>query len=131
MWSAVYILMGLRYDQALVQRLLQGVRGMKESVTYQAILQEGKAEGLALGEAKGIVMGKAEGKAEEARRLLLLLGRDAFGEPSGAVQAAIRAVTDVQRLEQLAIQVKNAASWDELMGLANHARRSRRRKPPV
>src|SRR5205085_1945749 len=57
LWSATYILMGLRYQESLIQRLLQGVVAMKESVTYQAILEEGKAEG------------KAEGRAEEARRI--------------------------------------------------------------
>ena len=29
LWSAAYILMGLRYEQALIQRLLQGVVTMK------------------------------------------------------------------------------------------------------
>src|SRR5947209_7154398 len=33
LWSATYILMGVRYDQAVIQRLLQGVMSMKESVT--------------------------------------------------------------------------------------------------
>ncbi len=61
--SAMYILMGVRYERALVQRLLQGVQSMKESVTYQAILEEGEAKGIARGKAQG----KAEGKAEEAR----------------------------------------------------------------
>jgi hypothetical protein len=64
--------MGLRYERALIQSLLQGVVTMKESVTYQAILEEGEARG----EAKG----RAEGEAKEARKILLLLGRDQLGE---------------------------------------------------
>jgi predicted transposase YdaD len=41
LWTATCILMGLRYPSELVNRLLQGVQNMKESTTYQAILQEG------------------------------------------------------------------------------------------
>src|SRR5207302_4518799 len=66
LWFAAYILMGLRYESAIVQSLLRGVVNMKESSTYQAILEEGEAIG----------------KAEEARKMLLLQGRDRFGEPS-------------------------------------------------
>lgn len=49
---AAFILMGLRYESAMVQTLLRGVGQMRESTTYQAILEEGKAEGIALGESK-------------------------------------------------------------------------------
>ncbi len=94
---------------------------MKESVTYQAILEEGRAEGEARGEARG--------KAEEARRILLLLGRDQFGAPPANVQAALDALDDVNRLEQLNVRLKHAASWQELLGLAGPRRRSPRRKP--
>ena len=120
LWSATYILMGLRYDQALIQRLLQGVRTMKESVTYQAILAEGKAEGK--------VEGKAEGKAEEARRMLLLIAQDKFGVPPADVRAALDALADVNRLEELAPQVNHVASWHDLLGLPAPRRRSPRRK---
>src|SRR5205085_4729656 len=44
LWFAAYILMGLRYERAMVQTLLRGVLNMKESTTYEAILEEGKAE---------------------------------------------------------------------------------------
>ncbi len=49
LWAATYILMGVRYPEALTQELLRGVLSMKESVTYQAILREGHAEGRAEG----------------------------------------------------------------------------------
>jgi hypothetical protein len=117
LWSAAYILMGLRYERALIQSLLQGVTTMKESVTYQAILEEGMAEG------------EAKGKAKEARKILLLLGRDQFGEPAANVQAALDALADVNRLEELTVRLKHAASWQELLGLAGPRRRSPRRKP--
>jgi hypothetical protein len=112
LWSATYILMGLRYEQALVERLLQGVLAMKESVTYQAIIEEGAAKG----------------KREEARRMLLLFGRDKLGEPSAAAQAALDALADVNRLEELAQHIHRAGSWDELLGLPGPRPRLPRRK---
>jgi len=44
LWTATYVLMGLQYEEAFARQLLQGVRAMKESVTYQAILREGWEE---------------------------------------------------------------------------------------
>ena len=33
LWTATYVLMGLRYPQSLTRQVLQGVRAMRESVT--------------------------------------------------------------------------------------------------
>jgi hypothetical protein len=112
LWSAAYILMGLRYESAMVQSLLRGVVNMKESVTYQAILEEGEAIG----------------KAEEARRVLLLLGREQFGEPSAKIVALLDAVTDLGRLEALAIRLLHVKTWEELLGVNGTARRPRGRR---
>src|SRR5437660_7362453 len=109
LWFAAYILMGLRYESAIVQSLLRGVVNMKESTTYQAILKEGKAEGKAI----GIAEGKAEGKAEEARKMLLLQGRDRFGEPSAKIVAQLDAVTDLARLEALGLRLLHVKTWEE------------------
>jgi hypothetical protein len=108
LWSATYILMGVRYEQAQIQTLLQGVIAMKESVTYQAILREGKAEGRA--------QGLAEGQAKEARRILLLQGRSRFGEPTPEVAAALNALADVNKLEELSVRLLQVSSWQELLG---------------
>jgi predicted transposase YdaD len=59
-WAATRVLMGLRYSYEFVRLLLQRVLGMKESVTYQAIVAEGRVEGRA--------EGRAEGALEGARR---------------------------------------------------------------
>ena len=56
LWTAADVLMGLRYSRQLVAQLLQGVHGMKESVTYQAILEE------------GVVKGEVKGKVEARQR---------------------------------------------------------------
>jgi hypothetical protein len=111
-WTAApttLFLMGLRYYQAIIKTLLQGVVRMKESVTYQAILEKGAAK--------------------EARKILLLLGQDQLGEPSENVRATVEAITDVDRLNDLIVRLKPAASWQELMGLPDSRRRSPRRKP--
>lgn len=120
LWSAAYILMGMRYERSLVQRLLQGVLSMKESVTYQAILEEG--------EAKGKAKGKAEGKAEEARKMIFLLGRTQFGEPPAEVEGALNALSDVRQLEKLGVRLLRVSSWEELLGLNGPSRRGRGRK---
>ncbi len=120
LWSATYILMGLCYERAFVQRLLQGVIAMEESVTYQAILEEGEARG----EAKG----KAAGRAEEARKILLLQGRSRFGAPSADEAGALDAVTDVRKLEELSVRLLQAASWQDLLGPNGTGRRGRGRK---
>ncbi len=84
---------------------------MKESVMYQAILEEGEAIG----------------KAEEARRVLLLLGREQFGEPSANIVALLDAVTDLGRLEALALRLLHVKTWEELLSVNGTTRRPRRR----
>lgn len=112
LWSAAFILMGLRYESALVQSLLRGVVNMKESTTYQAILEEGEAIG----------------KAKEVRKVLLLQGSDRFGEPPAKVVALLDAMTDLSRLEALVIRLLHVKTWEELLGANGATRPPRRRK---
>lgn len=128
LWFATYILLGLRYEKAMVQTLLRGVLNMKESVTYQAILEEGEAIGVAKGEAIGVAKGKAEGKAEEARKMLLLQGREQFGEPSANILPLLDGVTDLHRLEALAIRLLHVKTWEELLDVNGPTRHSRGRR---
>lgn len=60
--TATYIISGLALEKEIIHRLLRR-EIMKESVTYQEILLEGKAEGKAIGVAEGKAEGKAEGEA--------------------------------------------------------------------
>jgi predicted transposase YdaD len=106
-WAATYVLMGLAYPDSIAKAFLEGVRKMKESTTYQAILREGKAEG----KAEGI----AEGRLEEAKRILLRQGRKRFGQPKAAVKSKIDAIADLAQLERLSDRILNANSWDELI----------------
>lgn len=88
---------------------------MKESSTYQAILAEGRTEG-AVGEAK---------------RVLRLLGEDAFGSPDGRTAAAIRRIEDLAQLEEMLRRLRTASSWQELLGPLSPGRRGARRQPPT
>jgi hypothetical protein len=82
---------------------------MEESTTYQAILEEGALR--------------------EARRMLLRQGQKRFQAIPAAVETAIASIMDVEQLEELSLRLWDAASWQELLGLPEVARRSTRRKP--
>jgi predicted transposase YdaD len=126
LWAATYVLMGLRYPEELTQHLLAGVRAMKESVTYQAIIREGKEIGLT----EGVVKGMAQGAVQEARRILLRQGRIRFGTPEPEATAALDAITDVAQLEELSERLLKVSSWAELLGQPSTKRKSngKRRK---
>ncbi len=68
---------------------------MRESVTYQAILEEGHVEGL--------------------HRMILRLGRVRFGEADESVRHQIEAIRDIVVLEDLTERLLIVSSWDELM----------------
>ena len=46
METATFILMGMRYDKAILARLYQGVRDMEESSGYQLIMERGEQKAL-------------------------------------------------------------------------------------
>ena len=108
LWTATYLLMGLLYPTGFVSRLLQGVRNMRESSTYQAILSEGEARGKSIGEIVG--------RVEEARKTILTLGRKRFGELSAHQQAFLDALSDVDALDAIINRLLDVETWDELIG---------------
>jgi predicted transposase YdaD len=99
LWAATYVLMGLAYPDELIERLVEGVQGMKESVTYQKILREGRVEG----------------RVEEARRILRRQGTRRFGTPDAPIDDALDAIADLERLEQLSDRILDVKTWDELL----------------
>jgi predicted transposase YdaD len=118
----VYVLLGLHYAQAVVESLLQGVLGMKESVTYQAIV----AEGLKKGRAEGVKKGRAEG-ARQLRKVLLSLGEESLGAPAPDWAAtALEQIDSLEKLESLAEKLLQVQSWADL--LPQPRRPSRRKK---
>jgi predicted transposase YdaD len=121
-WGAAYILAGLRYTPALAAQLFRGVLAMKESSTYQAILEEGRAEGLS--------KGRAEGALTEAKKMLRLVGDAKFGPPDDRTAAVIERLSDLAQLEELAERLPTAGSWQELLGPLGPGRRGGRRRSP-
>jgi predicted transposase YdaD len=82
---------------------LKLVKAMKESTTYQAILDEGAAKGEAKGELKG------------ERRMLLHLASKKFGPPNKKTAWALESIDSHERLVLLAERVSFVSSWSELM----------------
>ncbi len=99
LWTATSLLMGLRYKTPVINRLLKGVREMKESVVYQAIQKEGKDIG----------------HIEEAVSTLLRLGTRRLGKPSQQVKARITALMSLETLRELTDRVYDVETWDELL----------------
>jgi hypothetical protein len=93
--NTAYILTGLRVPRPILGQLFQGVRAMRESSAYQAILDEGRIESL--------------------QQTLLRLGRRKFGSPTDAITAVIMATSDRERLERMTDQLLIVSNWEELL----------------
>ncbi len=76
------------------------INGLEESVTYQAIFEEGVASG----EAKGF------------RYAILVFGRKRFGEPNTETLATLQSITVPETLERVVMRLLEVESWDELVG---------------
>jgi hypothetical protein len=93
--AATYVLCGLRVSPEVATPLFQGILDMKESSTYQAILNEGAIGSL--------------------QKTLLILGKQRFGQPQQAVEHAIRGLSDRQRLERMVEKLDGCSTWEELL----------------
>jgi predicted transposase YdaD len=99
LFTATFVLSGLRLDRQQARALFQGVRAMRESDTYQAILDEGREEG----------------RVQGLQRALLHLGRKKFGEPDEAARRALLGITDLDRLDRLSERLLDVSTWQELL----------------
>ena len=79
---------------------------MMESVTIRAIFEAGEAK--------------------EARKILLMLGADQWGEPPADVKTTLEALADVDNLNEWILQIKHAAGWQQLLGPAS----PQKKRPP-
>jgi predicted transposase YdaD len=122
-WGAAFILLGLRYSPALAAQLFRGVLSMKESSTYQAILEEGRVEG----RMEGRMEGRTEGAVAEAKKVLRLLGEEAFGPAEGRTITSIEEINDLAQLEELLKRLRSATSWQELFAQRTRGGRGKRR----
>ena len=68
---------------------------MRESSTYQAILDEGRIE--------------------EAQKMILLQGGERFGTPREAINAVLTTITDLERLHRMGVRIFRVSTWDELL----------------
>jgi predicted transposase YdaD len=109
--TATYLLLGLRFDSAAADHLMEGVMELKESKTYQSVLEEGHREGLA----RGLFEGRVEGSCDEARRILLRLGVKRLGEPSSDQQATLQQVLNLDEIEAYIDRVSSTESWADLL----------------
>ncbi|MGP0064811.1 MAG: hypothetical protein ACLQGP_14585 [Isosphaeraceae bacterium] len=102
LWTATLLLMGMRYPDELANQLLERkLKAMRESTTYQAILREGRQEGIIEGE----------------KQALLRLGTKRFGTPEPAIVTAIGAIQDIGRLGALLERTVDLDihGWDDLL----------------
>ena len=105
--AGMYILMGARYDEAMIQSIKQEVSEMEESITYQEILKKGKVEGKA--------EGRAEGRLEEALEFLIRIGSKRFGAPNTAARRKLNAINDLGRIHHLGARIDEVGSWKDLL----------------
>ncbi len=70
------------------------------------------------GEEKGKAEGKAEGKIEEARAIILRLGRKRFGEPDAETLEKLESIQQIERLEEISDRLITATNWIEAIGEA-------------
>jgi predicted transposase YdaD len=103
LWTAAYILMGLRYNEGVIGKVLEEVVGMEESSTYQAIIRKGKQEGL------------LEGERKEAREILLMQGEVRFGTASAEIRTRLQGCGDLDLLHHLSLRLLTASSWEDLL----------------
>jgi len=97
LWAATQVILGLRYDRGTAEQLLRGIRGMRESSTYQAILEEGRIA--------------------QARQYVIDLGTEKFGPPDAATIALLARVENLDTLHQLLRIVLRTSTWQELLAI--------------
>lgn len=80
---------------------------MKESITYQMIIEEGIGQGIE----KGI----EQGRVAEAKAILLKLASRRFGPPPADVAARLEGVSDLRFVENLIYHTDLVSGWMELL----------------
>jgi hypothetical protein len=96
--TAAWLLTGLRVRRDLARDIFRGVRAMRDSDIFMAIIDEGREQ--------------------EAKRIILRLGQKRFGPPDEAIKTRLQAITDIDLLERLSDELLDASSWSDLLGRA-------------
>jgi hypothetical protein len=93
--TAAYLLTGLRLRREQARQIFRGVRAMRDSDTYLAILDEGRED--------------------EAKNCIMRQGTIRFGAPDETITTKLNAITDLERLHRLEDRMVAAANWQELL----------------
>lgn len=94
--TSAYVLSGARWNREISDMVFRGALNlMKESTTYQKIVDEGRAV--------------------EARRVLKRRGTRLFGAPTSDISTTIDSISDLPKLEALIDRIEDVRSWAELM----------------
>lgn len=73
---------------------------MKESTTYQMIVEEGEDKY----------------RLKEAREYTLRLGSKRYGEPGALILKKLNSIRSRRKLEEIGLRMFDAASWEEALG---------------
>jgi hypothetical protein len=93
--TAAFLLAGLRVSRVLAQQAFRGVRMMRDSDTYMAILDEGREEQI---------------KAD-----ILLIAMERFGPAKEPRLAQLNGITDLERLRRLLSRTLKSTDWQDLL----------------
>ncbi len=95
--TSAFLLTGLRIRRDRARQVFRGVRAMRDSDTYMAILDEG-----------------AEAKA---KNIILRQGQKRFGPPDEAAAARLSSISDLDRLDRVTDRLFDASakSWQDLL----------------
>jgi predicted transposase YdaD len=117
LWSVTRILLGLKWPRSVVGPLLKGALKMRESDTYQEILEEGVEIGVARGVAQGVAQGVEQGREQEARSIIIRTGSKRYGPPSESIRSRLESISDVTALEAIMDRLVEgaASSWADLI----------------
>jgi hypothetical protein len=88
--------MPLPFDATLVARqVFGGVRAMRDSDTYMAIIDEGREQ--------------------QVKEDILSLGKKKFGAAEPPVTTRLEGITDLERLKRILDRLFEAADWQDLL----------------
>jgi hypothetical protein len=93
--TSAFVLTGLRVQRDVARQIFRGVRAMRDSDTYLAILDEGRED--------------------QVKKDILRLGQQRFGPPEEAITARLSGITELDRLDRLVDRLLTAAGWQDLL----------------
>jgi hypothetical protein len=93
--TVAFLLTGLRVRRDVARQIFRGVRAMRDSDTYLAIIDEGREE--------------------QVREDILFLGSERFGAPDEAASATLAGITDLDRLRRIFRRCLKALNWQDLL----------------